>query len=106
MILIRRTSGVLVVVPNSFLFKHSVDILTNRVKGRVQIITSLAYGENLQEAIRLISDVIKNCNTLLQDEEVQVLATQFGSSSMDIEDTCWTNPRPVDVKSQKVKSSL
>ena len=51
---IRKTTGELVVVPNSFLFKNPVEVLTDQLKRRVTIITGIAYGEQVDEAIDVI----------------------------------------------------
>lgn len=95
---IRKTSGELVVVPNSFLFKNPVKILTNLEKIRVTISVGVAYGENLAEAVSLIENTVRNCDTVLQNEPVQIFPNNFGSSSMDMEVTWWTESQPVDVR--------
>ena len=95
---IRKTSGELVVVPNSFLFKNPVKILTSLDKVRVTITVGVAYGENLAEAVSLIEQTVKNCETVLSDEPVQIFPNEFGSSSMDMEVTWWTESQPVDVR--------
>jgi small-conductance mechanosensitive channel len=48
---IRLVSDELVVIPNSVLFKNPVEILTNRKKRRLTVISGVAYGENVKKAV-------------------------------------------------------
>lgn len=96
--LIRQTSGELVVAPNSFLFLNPVKILTNLPQRRVTIITGIAYGERVPEAVEVIEQAVGNCATVHKDQPLQIFPQGFGASSIDIEVTWWTDPRPVDVR--------
>lgn len=95
---IRKVSGELVVVPNSMLFTNPVDVVTNRPKRRITIMAGIAYDESLEEAIPLIEDTLKKCETVADAYPVQIFANGFGASSMDIEVTWWADPKPVDVR--------
>ncbi len=100
---IRKASGELVVVPNSFLFKNPVKILTNLAKRRVTVAVGVAYGENLADAVSLIENTVRSCDTVLSDEPVQIFPNNFGSSSMDMEVTWWTESKPVDVRKSRAE---
>jgi small conductance mechanosensitive channel len=95
---IRKTSGELVVVPNSFLFMNPVQILTNLDRRRVTIIAGVAYGEDVAQAVQVIEQAVRICKTVRQDLPVQIFPQAFGSSSIDIEVTWWTGPQPVDIR--------
>jgi small-conductance mechanosensitive channel len=95
---IRKTTGELVVVPNSFLFKNPVDVLTNQNHRRVTIITGVAYDANVAEAVEVIEKVVNSGKTVSKGKPIQVFPKAFGSSSIDIEVTWWTGPRPVDIR--------
>lgn len=98
MTLIRKTSGELVVVPNSFLFMNPVQILTNLDRRRVTIITGVAYGENVAQAVQVIEQAVRNCQTVRQNQPIEIFPQGFGSSSIDIEVTWWTDPEPLDIR--------
>ena len=51
---IRQVTGELTVVPNSFLFKNPLDILTGIPRRRVGIIVGIAYGEDVSRAVSII----------------------------------------------------
>ncbi len=101
MTLIRKTTGELIVVPNSFLFKNPVDVLTDLPKRRVTVMTGVAYSEDVAEAVEVIKKAVKNCKTVLKDEPIQIFSQAFGSSSIDIEVTWWTDPKPVDIRESR-----
>jgi len=100
---IRKTSGELVVVPNSLLFKNPVKILTNIEKRRVTITVGVAYGEKLSDAVALIKSTVNNCGTVLSNEAVQIFPNNFGSSSMDMEVTWWTGSKPSDTRKSRAE---
>ena len=101
MTLIRQTSGELVVVPNSFLFKNPVDVQTNWPKRRVTIMTGIAYSEDVSKSVEIIKDAVKDCETVNKDDPIQIFPQAFGSSSIDIEVTWWTKSKPVDLRTSR-----
>lgn len=100
---LRLTSGELVLVPNSVLFKNPVNVLTGQGKRRVEIMTGVGYGENLTQAVTVIEDAVKSCSSVAQQKPVQVFPQAFGSSSMDIEVAWWTDPTPLDIRSSRAE---
>lgn len=95
---IRLTTGELVLVPNSTLFKNPVNVLTNKPYRRVTIITGIAYGEDITTSIEVIEKAVKNCNTVELSKPVEVFPQAFGASSVDIEVTWWTGNEPIDIR--------
>ena len=95
---IRQTSGELVVVPNAFLFKNPVIVLTSLPARRVTILTGVAYGEDVATAVEVITEAVRSCETPTEGREVQVFPQGFGASSIDIEVAWWTAPTPYDVR--------
>jgi small-conductance mechanosensitive channel len=95
---IRLLSGELIVCPNSFLFKNPVKVLTNQKVRRTNITTGIAYDENIEEALKVISETVRNCSTVNQNKKIQVVPTAFGSSSIDIEVYWWTDALPKETR--------
>ncbi len=95
---IRKVSGELIVVPNSFLFKNPLVILTNIPKRRVGIIVGIAYGEDVSNAVSIIENTLKDCEHVSKELEYQVFPQGFGSSSIDIEVVWWTDPDLVNIR--------
>ncbi len=95
---IRENNGELTVVPNSFLFKNPVTILTSQASRRVMLTTGVAYDVDVEEAVEVITQAVNRCKTLTEDKPVQVFPKAFGSSSIDIEIAWWTDSTPLGVR--------
>jgi small-conductance mechanosensitive channel len=95
---VRHPNGELVVLPNSFLFKNPVRILTAQSKRRVEVTVGIAYGENVESSVDIIRKAAKSCETVASDFPVQVFPTAFGESSIDIEVAWWSDPTPIGVR--------
>lgn len=93
---IRRTTGELVIVPNLFLFKNPCEILTDMKKRRITVIAGIAYGEDVATAVKVIEDAVTGCETVRDDEPVQIFPQAFGESSIDIEVTWWAGSTPLE----------
>ncbi|MGA6927001.1 MAG: mechanosensitive ion channel family protein, partial [Desulfosarcina sp.] len=95
---VRHPSGELVVLPNSFLFKNPVRVLTARDKRRATITAGVAYGENVGDAVDVIQRAVKECESVSGVHPVQVFPKAFGESSIDIEVAWWSDPTPLGVR--------
>jgi len=93
---IRRTTGELVIVPNLFLFKNPCEILTDRNKRRITVIAGVAYGEDVAHAVEVITAAVSECETVRDDEPIQIFPQAFGDSSIDIEVTWWSGSTPLE----------
>ncbi|MFK7857431.1 MAG: mechanosensitive ion channel family protein [Granulosicoccus sp.] len=100
---IRETNGELTVVPNSFLFKNPVTILTSLPSRRVMLTTGVAYDVDIDEAVDVIAEAIAQCETLTPEKPIQVFPCGFGSSSIDIELAWWTDSTPLGVRESRAE---
>ena len=101
MTMIRQVDGQLVVVPNSYLFKNPVDVLTNKPHRRITVICGVAYGTDLAEARKLLIDATQSCDSVKRDPPVEIFAQEFADSSINFEVTWWTSPTPLDVRKSR-----
>jgi small-conductance mechanosensitive channel len=92
---LRRPDGELVVVPNSFLFKNPVFVLTYEKTRRMRIVTGVAYSEDARAALQIIKKAVESCELVEKNKDIEVFLEGFGSSSMDIEVTWWADPTPL-----------
>jgi small conductance mechanosensitive channel len=95
---LRRADGVLVMVPNAFLYKNPVRVLTDLEARRQALTVGVAYGEDVAQSRSIIEKSMANLETVMRDRSVQVFAKEFSSSSIDFEVTWWTGSQPVDVR--------
>lgn len=101
MTLIRLTTGELVTVPNSTVYKSPIRILTNRTTRRQSVTCGVAYGEDVTEARKVIRAAMEQCKTVRKDHLIEVILTDFGSSSMDFEIAWWCGAVPLDQRSSR-----
>lgn len=80
---LRRASGELTVVPNSFLFKNPVEIVTDAVQRRHQLVVGVSYDTDLDKAADVIRKAVEAIEAVDKDKDVDVFATEFNSSSVD-----------------------
>ncbi|NVE93990.1 mechanosensitive ion channel family protein [Altererythrobacter lutimaris] len=80
---LRRASGELTVVPNAFLFKNPVEIITDAKQRRHQLVIGVSYDTDLEKAADVIFKAVESIEAVNKDEDIDVFATEFNSSSVD-----------------------
>jgi len=98
---IRRVTGELLLVPNASLFKNPVIVLTNQRVRRIHLTTGVAYDEDLAHALEIIEATVRDCESREADYPVQVFATGFGASSMDIDVSWWCDSTPLGTRKSR-----
>ena len=96
MTMVRLTSGELVTVPNSTVYKSPIRILTNQRSRRQTVAAGVAYGEDVGIARDVIRKAVESCETVHKDRPIEIFLTGFGASSMDYEVTWWCGPTPLE----------
>ena len=94
--MLRKRSGELILVPNSFLFKNPVKIITDKDTRRVSLIVGVAYGEDTDNARNVILDAITGIAARDKSRDPDVFAVEFNSSSIDFNVRWWTDSKPRD----------
>lgn len=109
---VRSTEGVLVILPNAFLYKNPVHVLTDLKTRRTTIIVGVGYGEDVAAARKVIRDAVENLESVDKTGPIEIFAKAFGASSIDFEVTWWAASGPVDIRASRdevveaVKSAL
>ncbi|MAB25049.1 mechanosensitive ion channel family protein [Pseudomonas neustonica] len=98
---IRRTDGVLTIVPNGYLYSNPLRILTDQTSRRITIQCGVGYGEDVDESREVIRAAVEGVGAVNKDKPVQVFAQGFGASSIDFEVTWWTQSKPVDIRESR-----
>lgn len=93
---IRKRSGELVLLPNSFVFKNPIEVLTDRPKRRIELVVGVAYGEDVDAARQVIEEAVTGLETVDAAERIDVFASTFNSSSIDFHVRWWTGSTPVE----------
>ena len=94
---IRTYDGSRIVIPNAELFTNSVKVNTAFEKRRLEYDIGIGYGDNIEEAKRIILDVLRNTPEALQDPPPEALVVDLAASTINIRARWWiTPPRRAD----------
>jgi small-conductance mechanosensitive channel len=94
---LRHLSNELVVVPNSFLFKNPVKILTDETQRRYSVTVGVGYDVDLDAAAAVIEKAVRSVEGVDAEKRIDVFATEFGDSSMNLTVRWWAGSRPIDM---------
>ena len=93
-----------VVIPNGDLLnQHLTNWTLGNSYARFGIIVGVAYGTNLEEAYKLVVDLLQSRNDVLRYPQPLITFTEFGSSSIDLAIKFWVSDYSTGVT---VKSDL
>lgn len=95
---IRRPTGELQVSPNSYLFKNVVEVVTSRPKRRIHLTTGIAYDEDVATAVDVIGKAMRTVSSVDKEQAVDIFPSAFGSSSIDIDVSWWTESDPREAR--------
>lgn len=90
---LRRLDSQLTIVPNSFLFKNPVLIITDADLRRHEIIVGVAYGSDLDQAADVISEALRSCSLVDKTRTVDVFAREFADSSINFTVRWWSGSK-------------
>ncbi|MBW4623111.1 MAG: mechanosensitive ion channel family protein [Cyanosarcina radialis HA8281-LM2] len=89
---IRTYDGRRIVIPNSELFTNSVTVNTAYENRRLEYDIGIGYGDNVDEAKRLMLEAIGSIDEVLKDPAPDVLAMELADSSINIRARWWIKP--------------
>lgn len=92
---IRQPDGEMIIVPNAFLFSNPINVLTNQPERRLTVTTGIGYGEDIAKAIPVIRKAVEGCDLLNHNQDIKILTTGFGASSIDIDIIAWAGSSPM-----------
>ena len=87
---IRKLSRELLIVPNTHMFKNTLEIITDESSRRHEIVTGVAYHTDLETAREVIRKAVSAADGVDTERPVDVLATQFNDSSIDFTVRWWS----------------
>lgn len=98
---LRRLNNELVIVPNAFLFKNPVRIITEDKLRRHDVEVGVAYDVDLDAAASVIRDAIAECDDVDRGRPVEVYAKEFGDSSINFLVRWWAGSKPVEAHASR-----
>lgn len=98
---VRHLSNELAVLPNAFLFKNPVTILTEQDRRRHELAVGVGYGVDLDAAREVIRNAVRAGDTVDSDRPVEVYAREFGDSSINFLVRWWSGSKPVEAHASR-----
>ena len=89
---IKTYDGRRIVIPNAELFTNSVTVNTAFDKRRLQYDVGIGYGDNIAEAKRVILQVLRSTQDVLQDPPPEALVVDLADSTINIRARWWVSP--------------
>lgn len=93
---LRELTNELVVVPNAYLFKNPVRVLTEKDVRRHTVEVGVGYDVDLDAARDVIAGAVKGLEGVASERPVEVYATTFADSSINFLVRWWSGSQPVD----------
>lgn len=89
---IRTYDGRRIVIPNSELFINSVTVNTAFENRRLEYDVGIGYGDDIDEAKRLMLEAVNSVDGVLEDPAADVLVMELAESTVNIRVRWWINP--------------
>lgn len=89
---IKTYDGRRIVIPNSELFTNSVTVNTAYDSRRMEYDFGIGYGDDVEEAKRLMLETIHSIDDILKDPAPDVLLLELAESSVNIRARWWIKP--------------
>ena len=94
---LRRLDQQLTIVPNSYLFRNPVRIITDADLRRHEIIVGVAYDTDLDRAAEVITDAVRGIELVNRAKPVEVYAREFDESSINFTIRWWSGSRQLEM---------
>jgi small conductance mechanosensitive channel len=100
---LRQLDSQLSIVPNSFLFKNPVLIITDATLRRHEVIVGVSYETDLDRAAEVIEGAVRSADTVTEGKPVEVFAREFADSSINFTVRWWSGSRQVEMHRSRDK---
>ena len=94
---LRRLDSQLTIVPNGYLFRNPVRIITDANLRRHEIIVGVAYDTDLDRAAEVIEAAVRPLELVNRVKPVEVYAREFEDSSINFTIRWWSGSRQVEM---------
>lgn len=95
--LLRTYDGRRVVIPNGDIYTDSVVVNTAFANRRSQYDIGIGYGDDVQQAVEIILNTVREIDGVLEDPAPDVLVVELAGSTVNLRARWWTNSQRKDV---------
>ncbi len=100
---LRHLSNELVLVPNAYLFKNPLKILTDEKLRRHEVEVGVAYDVDLDSAASVITGAVSAIDVVESERPIEVFAKEFGDNSINFLIRWWAGSTPVQAHASRDK---
>lgn len=100
---LRHLSNELVLVPNAYLFKNPLKILTDAPLRRHEVEVGVAYDVDLDRAAEVIVSAVTAAQLVERGRPVEVFAKEFGDNSINFLVRWWAGSTPLQAHASRDK---
>lgn len=93
--LIQDTSGELIILPNSMLVTHPVEVFTHLCDRRIELDFRVSLDTDIEHAIEVITKAVATLTKINQKKDIKILPVEFGDSSIDFQVFAWASSEPM-----------
>ena len=94
---LRKLTNELTIVPNGYLFRNPVRIITDADLRRHELIVGVAYGTDLDQAVEVIQDAVRKLDLVTRVKPVEVYAREFADSAIEFTVRWWSGSKMIDM---------
>lgn len=98
---LRHLSNELVLVPNAYLFKNPLKILTDSTRRRHEVEVGVDYDTDLDAAAEIIDRAVRAVDGVDAERPVEVFAREFGDNSINFLVRWWAGSTPRDAHASR-----
>lgn len=100
---LRHLSNELVLVPNAYLFKNPLKILTDEPLRRHEVEVGVAYDVDLDRAGEVIAGAVASVGEVASQRPVDVFAKEFGDNAINFLVRWWAGSTPAQAHASRDK---
>ena len=94
---LRKLTNELTIVPNGYLFRNPVRIITDADLRRHELVVGVAYDTDLDQAVEVIQGAVRKLDLVTRVKPVEVYAREFADSAIEFTVRWWSGSKMVDM---------
>lgn len=86
---LRQTNGVKLTIPNSVVWNSTIINFSRNESRRIDLPVAIQYGEDMDEAIQVLTDLVAQHELVLQDQPHQVFVSEYQENGLVLTVRVW-----------------
>ena len=94
---LRKLTNELTIVPNGYLFRNPVRIITDADLRRYELVVGVDYATDLDQAVEVMQAAVRKLELVTRVKPVEVYAREFADSSIEFTVRWWSGSKMIDM---------